>query len=311
LSTDVDMRLLRALLGSADVFVSNMAPGALGRLGLDTASLADMHPDLIVVEVTGYGAGGPLERKRAYDLLVQAEAGSCSITGWPGHPAKPGIPIADVGTALYSYSSILAALFARERTGRGAIIHVAMLDVVAEMMGFALNQVIHGAPEPQPVGMGSPMVAPYGAYLTSDGHTVILGTTSDREWRRLAEGMLGDESLAGDQRYKSNAQRCDAREELDLVIAKWCSDRTLQEIQELADEAGIGNAVLNSVGDLARHPQLSERGRWIEVESEVGLVPALVHPALAADWQVDRAPIPFLGEHTDAVRLEFIDHVHP
>jgi len=117
--------------------------------------------------------------------------------------------------------------------------------------------------------------------------------------------------LAGDQRYKSNAQRCDAREELDLVIAKWCSDRTLQEIQELADEAGIGNAVLNSVGDLARHPQLSERGRWIEVESEVGLVPALVHPALAADWPVDRAPIPSLGKHTDAVRLEFIDHVHP
>src|ERR1700689_3373661 len=161
LTDPVDMEVFTRLLAKADVLVSNLAPGVLGRLGLNPADLLDRHPQLVVVDISGYGTGGPLDHKRAYDLLVQAEGGSCSITGQVGAPAKPGIPIADIGTALYAYSSILAALYEREGTGRGAIIPIAMLDVVAEMMSLALNTVLFGGDDPVPVGMGWPMVAPY------------------------------------------------------------------------------------------------------------------------------------------------------
>ena len=292
------------LLERADVLVSNLAPGVLGRLGLDPTELTARYPRLIVVDISGYGTGGPLDHKRAYDLLVQAEAGSCAITGRPGAPAKPGVPVADIGTALYAYSAVLAALYTRDRTGRGAVIPIAMLDVVAEMMGFALNGVLHGGPEPEPVGMGSPMIAPYGAYPTRDGQTAVLGTTSDREWRRLAGDLLARPDLVADRRYARNADRVVARAELDAVVGAWCAERDLADIQRLADAAGIGNARLNTVHDLAKHPQLQRRGRWREVGTAVGPVPALLPPALARGWEVPPGRVPALGEHTEAIRAE-------
>ncbi|MGW5151757.1 CaiB/BaiF CoA transferase family protein [Rhodococcus koreensis] len=299
-----DMGIFRNILATADVVVSNLAPGALDRLGIGTRDLSRDFPRLIVVDISGYGKGGPLDHKRAYDLLIQAEGGSCSITGAPGHPAKPGIPVADVGTALYAYSAVLAALYDRERTGRGAVIPIAMLDTVAEMMGFALNQVIHAGTEPVPVGMGSPMIAPYGAYPTSDGQTAVLGTTNDREWRRLAE-MIGRPELADEPRYAHNDTRVEARDELDAVVGAWCAEHTLAEIQKTADAAGIGNARLNSVRDLAEHPQLVERGRWRDVGTPSGPVPALLPPAVADGWPVHSGSVPALGAHTDAIRAEF------
>ncbi|MEU1999897.1 CaiB/BaiF CoA-transferase family protein [Rhodococcus sp. NPDC019627] len=304
LKSAADMGIFRNILATADVVVSNLAPGALDRLGIGTRELSRNFPRLIVVDVSGYGKGGPLDHKRAYDLLIQAEGGSCSITGAPGHPAKPGIPVADVGTALYAYSAVLAALYDRERTGRGAVIPIAMLDTVAEMMGFALNQVIHAGTEPVPVGMGSPMIAPYGAYPTSDGQTAVLGTTNDREWRRLAE-MIGRPELADEPRYAHNDNRVEARDELDAVVGAWCAEHTLAEIQKTADAAGIGNARLNSVRDLAEHPQLVERGRWREVGTPTGPVPALLPPAVADGWPVRSGAVPALGAHTDAIRAEF------
>ena len=304
LKSAADMGIFRNILATADVVVSNLAPGALDRLGIGTRDLSRDFPRLIVVDISGYGKGGPLDHKRAYDLLIQAEGGSCSITGRPGHPAKPGIPVADVGTALYAYSAVLAALYDRERTGRGAVIPIAMLDTVAEMMGFALNQVIHAGTEPVPVGMGSPMIAPYGAYPTSDGQTAVLGTTNDREWRRLAE-MIGRPELADEPRYAHNDNRVEARDELDAVVGAWCAEHTLAEIQKTADAAGIGNARLNSVRDLAEHPQLVARGRWREVGTPSGPVPALLPPAVADGWPVRSGAVPALGAHTNAVRTEF------
>lgn len=299
-----DHKVLLGLLAAADVLVSNLAPGALDRLGLGVDELERCFPRLIIVDISGYGQGGPLDHKRAYDLLIQAEAGSCSITGTPGHPAKPGIPIADVGTALYAYSAVLGALYDRERTGRGAVIALSMLDVVSEMMGFALNQVLHAGTEPVPVGMGSPMIAPYGAYPTSDGQTAVLGTTSDREWRRLAE-LMGRPELADDPRYAHNDDRVRARAELDQVLGEWCAQRTLAEIQQAADAAGIGNARLNGVRELAEHPQLRARGRWREVGTPAGPVPALLPPAAARGWQVRNGSVPALGADTEAIRAEF------
>jgi crotonobetainyl-CoA:carnitine CoA-transferase CaiB-like acyl-CoA transferase len=299
-----DRNVFTRLLERADVLVSNLAPGALDRLGLNPDTLAERYPRLIIVDISGYGRGGPLDHKRAYDLLVQAEAGSCAITGLPGQPAKSGIPIADVGTALYAYSSVLAALYERERTGRGAVIPIAMLDVAAEMMGFALNQVLHGGGELEPVGMGSPMVAPYGAYPTADGQTAVLGTTSDREWRRLARDLLGRPDLAGEPRYAHNGDRIRHRAELDQILGGWCAQRDLAEIQRRADEAGIGNARLNGVRDLAEHTQLAARGRWRQVGTPAGPVPALLPPALARDWPPVSGRVPALGADTDAIRAE-------
>lgn len=304
LKNDSDLAVLLRILETADVVVSNLAPGALQRLGLGTAELSRRFPRLIIVDISGYGVGGPFDHKRAYDLLVQSEGGACVTTGTPGHPAKSGIPLADIGTALYAYSSILAALYDRERTGVGAVIPVAMLDTVSEMMGFALNQVLHAGVEPVPVGMGSPMIAPYGAYPTADGHTVVLGTTSDREWHRLAD-MIGRPELAEDPRYAHNHDRVSRRGELDDILDAWCSQRPLAEIADAADGAGIGNARLNTVTDLAAHPQLRERGRWRDIGTPSGPVPALRHPALAQSWPVRNGSVPALGADTDAIRSEF------
>jgi itaconate CoA-transferase len=299
-----DLDVFTALLERSDVLVSNLAPGALGRLGLAPETLAERYPRLIIVDISGYGRGGPLDHKRAYDLLVQAEAGSCAITGLPGQPAKSGIPVADIGTALYAYSSVLAALYDRERTGRGAVIPIAMLDVTAEMMGSSLNQVLHGGGEPEPVGMGSPIVAPYGAYPTADGQTAVLGTTSDREWHRLTKDLLDRPDLAEDPRYKHNADRVRHRAQLDQIVGEWCAQRDLAEIQRRADEARLGNARLNGVRDLAEHEQLAQRGRWRQVGTPAGPVPALRPPALATTWPVISGQVPALGADTEAIRAE-------
>ncbi len=296
--------LLDRLLCRADVFVQNLAPGAAARLGLDAASLVAVHPRIVAVDMSGYGEGGPLEHKRSYDLLVQAEAGSCSVTGVPGAYAKPGIPVADVGSAMYAYSSILAALYQRELTGRGTAISVSMMDTIAEWMGPFLHYTLHTGEERQPNGISSPTVAPYGSYPTSDQQTVVLGTTNDREWQRLATELLGRPDLAADPRFGSNDARCRLRAELDAVIAAWTCERTLEAVQRLADAAGIGNARLNTVRDVLDHPQLTERGRWHEVDSPVGPVPVLATPPVSPSWATRMEPIPGLGEHTDALLAE-------
>jgi itaconate CoA-transferase len=296
--------VLDRLLARADVVVQNLAPGAAARLGVDAATLTARYPRIVAVDMSGYGVGGPLAHKRAYDLLVQSEAGSCSVTGRPGDWVKPGIPVADVGSAMYAFSSVLAALLARERTGRGAAISVSMFDTIAEWMGFALNYTMYTGVEREPNGLSSPTVAPYGAYPTSDGHTVVLGTTNDNEWQRLAVGLLGRPDLAADERYATNAQRCEHRAELDDVVTAWTSRHRLDEVRERADAVGIGNARVNSVGDVLEHPQLEERHRWREVESPAGPIRALLPPFESADWAPRMDRVPALGEDTDAVLAE-------
>ena len=296
--------LLHALLTRADVLISNLAPGATERIGVAPEQLAQRHPHLVSTEITGYGQGGPLSHKRAYDLLVQAESGACSITGTEGAPAKAGPPMADVATGLYTTIAVLAALRGRRNGDPAANTHVAMLDVMTELMGYTLHWTRHTGVEQQPVGMGSPAVAPYGAYGTADGQTVVLGTTSDREWQRLAGDLLERPDLAADARYARNTDRVAARAVLDAIVGAWCAERDLADIQRRADAAGIGNARLNTVVDLAGHPQLAERGRWRDVDTSVGPVPAVLPPALARGWTVPRARVPTLGADTEAVRRE-------
>ncbi|WP_425825317.1 CaiB/BaiF CoA transferase family protein [Streptomyces fractus] len=303
------VHVLHRLLDRADVFVSNLAPGAATKLGIGAHDLTERHPDLITMEIDGYGPGGPLSHKRAYDLLVQAEAGACAITGLPGRPAKPGPPMADVCTGLYAALSITALLAERGRgTGPAqgpASVSVSMFDTMTELMGYALTYTRHTGVDQQPAGMGSPAVAPYGAYPTADGHTVVLGTTNDREWQRYARDLLRRPDLADDPALATTADRVAARDRLDAEITRWCAAHTLHDIQAAADAAGIGNAKLNTPGEVLTHPQHTARDRWREIGTPGGptLAP-LPPPVFEGRGQAPMGDVPALGAHTDAILRE-------
>ncbi|WP_194903683.1 CaiB/BaiF CoA transferase family protein [Catenulispora rubra] len=297
------MEVLHRLLARADVLVSNLAPGATAKLGIAPDDLAARHPGLIAVEIDGYGPGGPLSHKRAYDLLVQAESGACSITGQPGAPAKAGPPMADVCTGLYAALSIMALLRDRERTGRSShtAVAVSLFDTMTELMGYALNYTRHSGVDQQPLGMSSPAVAPYGSYATADGQTVVLGTTNDREWQRLARGLLNRPDLADDERFRTNPGRVEHRALLDAAISAWCAAHDLAHVQSSADAAGIGNSRYNTPSDVIAHPHLAARDRWRDVETPNGPIPALLPPPVIAGYRPPMGAVPALGQHTDTV----------
>lgn len=306
LKSSAGMEVLHLLLDHADVLVSNLAPGATARLGITPTDLAQQHPDLIAVEIDGFGAGGPLSGKRAYDLLAQAESGVCAVTGLPGAPAKPGPPVADVCAGLYATISILAMLSARDQRGRkGAAVSVSLFDTMAEVMGYQLTYTRHSGIDQQPLGMSSPAVAPYGAYPTGDGQTVVLGTTNDGEWQRFARELLGREDLAVDPRFRTNPDRVRHREELDAEIGAWCARHDLAFLQQAADTAGIGNARYNTPSEVLVHPQLTDRDRWRRIDTPVGPIPALLPPPIITGFDPPMGAVPALGEHTNAVLAEF------
>jgi itaconate CoA-transferase len=296
--------VLEPLLDRADVVVQNLAPGVATRFGIDAQSLVESRPSIVAVDISGYGTGGPLDHRRAYDLLVQAEAGSCAATGEYHAPAKPGIPVADVGAGLQTAVSVLAALFARNETGRGIAIEVSMFDTVTDLLGFALLHARYTGTERPPIGMSSPAVAPYGAYPTKDGRTVVLGTTNDSEWQRLAGVLLARPDLADDPSLATNAQRCEQRPRLDAAVAEWTAALDLADVCARADAVGIGNGVFNRVRDVVEHPQLTQRGRWQEISSPVGPLRSLLPAFTASGWTTPLRPVPALGEHTAAILAE-------
>jgi itaconate CoA-transferase len=300
------LAVLHTLLARADVLVSNLAPGATGRLGLTAADLAGTHPDLIAVEIDGYGPGGPLSHKRAYDLLVQAESGSCAVTGLPDQPAKPGPPMADVTTGLYAAISVLALLVERGRTGNSSTdVRVSLFDTMTELMGYPLTWSRHTGVDQAPVGMGSPAVSPYGAYRTADGATVVLGTTNDQEWQRLARQIIDRPDLADDPRLATTPGRVAARAELDAAVGDWCARHDLAHVQSVADAAGIGNSRYNRPTEVVEHPHLTARNRWRQIDTAAGPVTALLPPPEIAGYEPPMGAVPALGQHTDAVLTEF------
>ncbi|SEA36243.1 MULTISPECIES: CaiB/BaiF CoA-transferase family protein [unclassified Mycobacterium] len=306
LKTDDGLAVLHRLLDRADVLVSNLAPGATARLGISPAALAQSHPDVIAVEIDGYGSGGPLSHKRAYDLLVQAESGTCAITGQPGAPAKPGPPVADISSGLYSALSILALLFSRDgRSRRGATVNVSLFDTMAELMGYPLTYTQHSGIDQQPLGMSSPAVSPYGAFGTADGQTVVLGTTNDREWQRLARDIIARPDLADDTRFATNSGRCEHRDVLNEAIGSWCAANDLADIQKVADDAGIGNSRYNLPSEVLVHPQLSERDRWRRVDTPAGPIEAILPPPIIDGFEFSMGAVPGLGQHTEAILAEF------
>ena len=305
LKTAAGLEMLHKLLDRSDVLVSNLAPGSTARLGIASADLAQRHPDVIAVEIDGYGAGGPLSHKRAYDLLAQAESGACAVTGHPGDPAKAGPPVADISTGLYSALSILALLYSRNG-GRpmSNAVSVSLFDTMTDLMGYPLTYTQHSGVNQQPLGMSSPAVAPYGAYRTADGQTVVLGTTNDQEWQRLSREILQRDDLAADPRFASNSGRVAHRDVLDQTIGDWCANHDLEHVQKTADAAGIGNARYNLPSEVLVHPQLSVRDRWRQVDTPAGPISALLPPPVIAAYEPAMGAVPGLGQHTDSVLAE-------
>ncbi|MFF0475797.1 CaiB/BaiF CoA transferase family protein [Streptomyces sp. NPDC004284] len=299
------LALVRKLVAGADVFVQNLAQGAAARLGLDAATLCAAHPRLIAVDVSGYGAEGPYAHRRAYDMLVQCEAGLVSVTGTPGQPVKSGIPAADIAAGMYAFSGVLAALVRRGTTGRGGPVEVSLLDSLAEWMGHPLHHGLHGGTPPARTGLAHAVIAPYDAYPTADGGLVLLSVQNDREWRRLAEQVLGRPELADDPGFATNTARVAGRAATDEAVAAALAPLTAAEALARLDAAGVACARLNSVAELADHPQLTARDRWRAVESPVGplrsLLPPIVFPD-APEPRMDR--IPALGQDTDEVLAE-------
>ncbi|QGV81412.1 CaiB/BaiF CoA transferase family protein [Streptomyces ficellus] len=297
--------VVRRLVAGADVFVQNLAQGAAARLGLDAATLCAADERLVAVDISGYGAGGPYAHKRAYDMLVQCEAGLVSVTGTPEQPVKAGIPAADVAAAMYAFSGVLAALLRRATTGRGGPVEISMLESLAEWMGHPLHHGMHGGGTPARTGVAHAVIAPYDAYPTADGGQVLLSVQNDREWRRLAERVLGRPELGDDPAYATNTARVAHREETDAVVGRALALLGTAEAVGRLEAAGIACARLNTVEDVAAHPQLAARDRWREVGTEVGPLRALLPPVtLPGGPEARMGAVPALGEHTDAVLRE-------
>ena len=293
--------VLRRLLDGTDVFVQNLAPGASTRLGLSATVLREAHPRLIVCEISGYGSSGPYRDRKAYDLLIQAEAGLVSITGTADEPVKVAISVADIAAGMYAYSGILTALLMRHQTGAGTVLEVSMLEALGEWMGYPVYYGTDGGAEPPRTGARHAAIAPYGPFAGGDGEVVYLGVQNEREWRVFCAQVLGRPDLAGDRRFASNGSRVAHRAALDVEIEDVFGRLPTSEILERLESARIANARLRTVRQFVDHPQLAARGRWHEVGTPAGPVRALAPPATIDGVEPVMGPVPDLGAHTDAI----------
>ncbi|MEU9642645.1 CaiB/BaiF CoA-transferase family protein [Streptomyces sp. NPDC048188] len=294
------LELLRRLIADADVFLQNLAPGAAARAGLGAEELLAAHPGLIVCDISGYGASGPYADRKAYDLLVQSEAGLLSVTGTPREMAKAGIPVSDIAAGMYAYSSVLGALLERGRTGRGTHLDVSMLEATVEWLGFPMYYSFDGAEPPPRAGAAHATIFPYGPFTAGDGKVVMTAVQNEREWRGFCAGFLGRPELAEHPHYATNADRDAHRAELGELIAARFAELTGAEAVELLDAVPVANARVNTLAEVWDHPQLAARGRLREVDTPAGPVPALAPPGPTGEAPRMEA-VPALGEHTRAV----------
>ena len=296
--------VMQALLCKADVLVQNLAPGAAARLGLSYETLRERYPRLIVCDVSGYGTDGPYRDKKAYDLMIQSEAGFLSVTGSMDAPAKAGLSIADIAAGMYAFSNILAALMERSRTNQGCHIEVSMLESLVEWMGFPLYYAFDDAAPPARSGTAHATIYPYGSFRASAGQTVMLGIQNEREWISFCERVLRLPQLARDERFSSNARRSEARDELRRIIESEFANLTAEEIARRLDAASIANAHMNDMRAVWAHPQLAARHRWTEIDTPVGRIPALYPPGTSMESQPPMRAVPALGQHTDSILRE-------
>ncbi|MBU3587664.1 CoA transferase [Polynucleobacter sp. 31A-FELB] len=292
---------LKALLKTADVLVQNLAPGAAARMGLTAELLQKDNPGLILCDISGYGNNGPYRDKKAYDLLIQSEAGFLSVTGTPETPSKAGNSIADIAAGMYAYTNVLAALLQRGKTGKGSTIDVSMLESLGEWMSYPLYYAYEGAAPPPRNGASHATIYPYGPFKAGDGGTVMLGLQNDREWVLFCEVVLGNQALAKDERFDKNFKRNEKRDELLSIIDACFSKLTTEQVIAKLDEAQIANARLNDMQGLWNHEQLKARDRWVQVDSPVGSIPAMLPPGSNSSFNYRMDEIPSVGQHTNAI----------
>ena len=295
---------LKELIAGADVLVQNLAPGAAARMGLSYEALSASNPGLIVCDISGYGADGPYRDKKAYDLLIQSEAGFLSVTGTPDEPCKSGNSIADIAAGMYGYTSVLAALLHRGKTGKGSHIDVSMLESLGEWMGFPMYYAYESAPPPPRSAASHATIYPYGPFAAGDGGTVMLGLQNEREWKIFCDQVLLQSALAADPRFDANAKRNAHRDELKALILQAFGEMTAAQVVQRLDDAGIANARMNSMAEMWAHPQLHARGRVQQVASPAGDIAALLPPGVNSSFDYRMDAIPAIGEHTDAVLRE-------
>jgi len=295
------LAVLQELIAGADVLVQNLAPGAAARMGLGYDVLQARHPSLIVCDISGYGGDGPYRDKKAYDLLIQSEAGFLSVTGTPDEPCKSGNSIADIAAGMYAYTGVLAALLQRGKTGQGSHVDVSMLESLAEWMGFPMYYAYQGATPPPRSAASHATIYPYGPFAAGDGGTVMLGLQNEREWRVFCEKVLLQPALASDPRFDANAKRNEHRDALKAIILEAFSAMSSAQVLERLDAAQIANARMNDMAGLWAHPQLQARERWREVGSPAGAIPALLPPGRQSAFDYRMDPIPAVGEHTEAI----------
>jgi itaconate CoA-transferase len=298
------MAVLSKLLHSADVLVQNLAPGAAARMGLSFEALRPTHPRLIVCDISGYGEDGPYRDKKAYDLLIQSEAGMLSITGTPEDPSKTGNSIADIAAGMYAYTNILSALLLRSKTGQGSHIDVSMLEALAEWMGYPLYYAYDGAAPPPRSAASHASIYPYGPFAAGDGGTVMLGLQNEREWKVFCDVVLGDAALASDARFCTNALRNENRAQLKQLILSAFARMSTSEVEARLDQSQIANARMNDMAGVWAHPQLKARQRWQSVGSPAGEIPALLPPGRNNRYDYRMDAVPAVGEHTDAILRE-------
>ncbi|AIS17059.1 CaiB/BaiF CoA transferase family protein [Pseudomonas rhizosphaerae] len=295
--------VLHGLLAKADVLVQNLAPGAAARMGLSFEALQARYPRLIVCDISGYGEGGPYEKKKAYDLLIQSEGGFLSVTGGPGEDerAKAGCSIADIAAGMYAYTGVLSALMLRDKTGVGSRIDVSMLESLVEWMGYPLYYAYNGAPPPARAGAAHSTIYPYGPFPAGDGGTVMLGLQNEREWALFCEKVLLDAPLAADPRFSSNFERSRHRDQLRQIIVDSFAALSVEQVLERLDSAQIANARVNDMAGVWEHPQLAARDRWRQVDSPSGKLPALLPPASNTAFAPRMDAVPDLGQHTAGI----------
>ena len=296
--------ILDRLVAKADVLVQNLAPGAIERLGLGATELRARHPRLVWCGISGYGPAGPYAEKKAYDLLVQCEAGLLSVSGTPDTPAKAGIPVADIAAGMYALSAILAALLRRSRTGQGATLDITMFEALGEWMGFPAYFTAYGGSQPPRSGAHHATIAPYGPFATGDGGNVFLSVQNEREFARFCELVLRQKALSSDPRFATAPARMENRDALHREIERVFSALSAAQVLERLEQAGIANARLNTMAEFWRHPQLEARGRWAKVGSPVGELDALRPPFNLSEFAPRMDPIPALGEHSRAILAE-------
>ena len=301
LKQEAALAVLQELLSQADVLVQNLAPGAAARMGLGFNTLSALHPRLIVCDISGYGADGPYRDKKAYDLLIQSEAGFLSVTGTPDAPSKAGISVADIAAGMYAYSHVLSALLLRGRTGKGSHIDVSMLEALGEWMGFPMYYASEGASPPPRTAAAHASIYPYGPFAVGDGSTIMLGLQNEREWKAFCEQVLHHPALATDPRFDSNARRNEEREALEAIILQCFAGLNAEQVSARLDAAQIANARMNDMAGLRAHPQLQARARWRTVGTPAGDISALLPPGRNAAFDYRMDPVPAVGQHTDAI----------